>query len=369
MACNLRPGGILFLVPWFKHRLHAFRSATTATRLKTAIQIVMSVKAILVSSLKRPCDGDQECDLDRDYLDRERDFYCDYQYGDAEPLLAKSLNKKEVIEVIVDNHQTLPSVPSSEGIAIRDGGDKLLPRRLPVIMSSAPSFVCHIPTSAGHNIQCLPLPSSISRRSSCILLDGPIDTIITALCDLIGVATDVADMSTASLTAQPEVCADDWLTFWPSLEDLDSRPWLYEAFRQKAPKVLGGSTRDLRYLFKLSTSTFTLAPDKFPDVFYKGNLMFLESTVMVTPLQIQSQRVVTSFLLGLLLSLFSPFLTDGSGRNQRAQHFCHYLFNRGPVKCYFRSLLQAFSVAVIVSGRSDPVRRIVEVLSTMPHTW
>jgi serine/threonine-protein kinase RIM15 len=56
------------------------------------------------------------------------------------------------------------------------------------------------------NIQCLPLPSSISRRSSCILLDGPIDTIITTLCDLIGVATDVADMSTASLTAQPEVC-------------------------------------------------------------------------------------------------------------------------------------------------------------------
>jgi hypothetical protein len=58
----------------------------TATRLKTAIQIEMSVKAILVSSLKRPCDGDQECDLDHDYLDWERDFYCDYQYGDAEPL-------------------------------------------------------------------------------------------------------------------------------------------------------------------------------------------------------------------------------------------------------------------------------------------
>ncbi|KAG1752641.1 RIM15, signal transduction response regulator [Suillus paluster] len=52
----------------------------------------------------------------------------------------------------------------------------------------------------------VPPPSSVNRRSSRILLDEPIDPIMTALYDLIGVATDVAEMSTAQLTAQPKVC-------------------------------------------------------------------------------------------------------------------------------------------------------------------
>lgn len=53
----------------------------------------------------------------------------------------------------------------------------------------------------------VPPPSSINRRSSRILLDDPIiDPIMTALYDLIGVATDVTEMSTAQLTAQPKVC-------------------------------------------------------------------------------------------------------------------------------------------------------------------
>lgn len=54
--------------------------------------------------------------------------------------------------------------------------------------------------------EAIPPPSSINRRSSRILVDDPIDPIMTALYDLIGVATDVTDMSTASLTAQPKVC-------------------------------------------------------------------------------------------------------------------------------------------------------------------
>ncbi|TRM67617.1 hypothetical protein BD626DRAFT_479309 [Schizophyllum amplum] len=48
--------------------------------------------------------------------------------------------------------------------------------------------------------------SSNNRRSSRILLDDPIDPIMTALYDLIGVATEIIDMSVAQLTAQPKVC-------------------------------------------------------------------------------------------------------------------------------------------------------------------
>ncbi|KAL1747482.1 hypothetical protein HDZ31DRAFT_31849 [Schizophyllum fasciatum] len=48
--------------------------------------------------------------------------------------------------------------------------------------------------------------ASNNRRSSRILLDDPIDPIMTALYDLIGVATEIIDMSVAQLTAQPKVC-------------------------------------------------------------------------------------------------------------------------------------------------------------------
>ncbi|KAH7887614.1 RIM15, signal transduction response regulator [Phlebopus sp. FC_14] len=51
-----------------------------------------------------------------------------------------------------------------------------------------------------------PMTSSINRRSSRILVDDPVDPIMSALYDLIGVATDVTEMSATQLTAQPKVC-------------------------------------------------------------------------------------------------------------------------------------------------------------------
>ncbi|KAF7301813.1 Serine/threonine protein [Mycena indigotica] len=44
------------------------------------------------------------------------------------------------------------------------------------------------------------------RRSSRILVDDPIDPIMTALYELIAVATDVMEMSVQQLTAQPKIC-------------------------------------------------------------------------------------------------------------------------------------------------------------------
>lgn len=60
-------------------------------------------------------------------------------------------------------------------------------------------------TTHGSFSDVLPV-STINRRSSRILVDDPIDPIMTALYDLIGVATDVTEMSVAQLTAQSKVC-------------------------------------------------------------------------------------------------------------------------------------------------------------------
>ncbi|KXN83737.1 Serine/threonine-protein kinase cek1 [Leucoagaricus sp. SymC.cos] len=48
--------------------------------------------------------------------------------------------------------------------------------------------------------------ATINRRSSRILIDDPVDPIMSALYDLIGVATDIIDMTVAQLTAQPKIC-------------------------------------------------------------------------------------------------------------------------------------------------------------------
>ncbi|KAJ4481722.1 hypothetical protein C8J55DRAFT_474179 [Lentinula edodes] len=48
--------------------------------------------------------------------------------------------------------------------------------------------------------------SSSNRRSSRILIDDPVDPIMTTLYELIGVATDITDMSVTQITAQPKCC-------------------------------------------------------------------------------------------------------------------------------------------------------------------
>ncbi|PPQ67817.1 hypothetical protein CVT26_007064 [Gymnopilus dilepis] len=47
--------------------------------------------------------------------------------------------------------------------------------------------------------------SAFNRRSSRILVDDPVDPIMTALYEIIGVATDVTEMTVAQLTAQPKI--------------------------------------------------------------------------------------------------------------------------------------------------------------------
>ncbi|KAJ7684022.1 hypothetical protein B0H17DRAFT_1073288 [Mycena rosella] len=49
-------------------------------------------------------------------------------------------------------------------------------------------------------------PPPNPRRSSRILVDDPVDPIMSALYDIIGVATDITDMSIQQLTAQPKIC-------------------------------------------------------------------------------------------------------------------------------------------------------------------
>ncbi|KAL5488012.1 RIM15 [Sanghuangporus weigelae] len=49
--------------------------------------------------------------------------------------------------------------------------------------------------------------SSPNRRSSRILVDDPVDPIMTTLYEIIGVCTDIQEMSISQLTAQPKLCS------------------------------------------------------------------------------------------------------------------------------------------------------------------
>ena len=49
-------------------------------------------------------------------------------------------------------------------------------------------------------------PDTGNRRSSRIIVDDPVDPIMSTLYEIIGVATDVVDMSINQLTAQPKLC-------------------------------------------------------------------------------------------------------------------------------------------------------------------
>lgn len=51
-------------------------------------------------------------------------------------------------------------------------------------------------------------PPPANRRSSRILVDDPVDPIMSALYEIISVATDITDMSVTQLTSQPKVCAN-----------------------------------------------------------------------------------------------------------------------------------------------------------------
>lgn len=63
-----------------------------------------------------------------------------------------------------------------------------------------------VPGHAGFSDYGSSTGSNSNRRSSRILVDTPIDPIMTALYDIISVATDVTEMTVAQLTAQPKIC-------------------------------------------------------------------------------------------------------------------------------------------------------------------
>ncbi|KAL7282326.1 hypothetical protein ACG7TL_003796 [Trametes sanguinea] len=107
--------------------------------------------------------------------------------------------------------------PRKQGESSRSGqwaGQSLASRRL--------SRTIHIPVRpprSGHSSRSTsrsrsPLPRSSyaesstnsNRRSSRILVDDPVDPIMTTLYEIIAVATDVLDMSINQLTANPKVC-------------------------------------------------------------------------------------------------------------------------------------------------------------------
>ncbi|EJD01403.1 uncharacterized protein FOMMEDRAFT_147936 [Fomitiporia mediterranea MF3/22] len=64
-----------------------------------------------------------------------------------------------------------------------------------------------LPASSRHGFSENAASTSPNRRSSRILVDDPVDPIMTTLYEIIGVATDIQEMSISQLTAQPKVCS------------------------------------------------------------------------------------------------------------------------------------------------------------------
>ena len=104
-----------------------------------------------------------------------------------------------------------PPTVSSPPITWSNSGGSAVSRRL--------SRSIHIPTrparsgqssrSASRSRSPLPRPTHEElkhRRSSRILIDDPVDPIMSTLYEIIGVATDVIEMSVNQLTAQPKIC-------------------------------------------------------------------------------------------------------------------------------------------------------------------
>lgn len=129
--------------------------------------------------------------------------------GTSSPALSAMTSPTPPPEVVSPRKQ-------SSAAATRDwSGQTLANRRL--------SRTIHIPTrpvrsgassrSTSRSRSPLPRPhhvdqSNNNRRSSRILVDDPVDPIMTTLYEIIGVAQDVQEMSLNQLTAQPKVCEE-----------------------------------------------------------------------------------------------------------------------------------------------------------------
>ncbi|KAF8192467.1 hypothetical protein BJ912DRAFT_962074 [Pholiota molesta] len=118
----------------------------------------------------------------------------------------------------------LSSSVSSSAIASSPASSTILLPDAPITRKQPPPPASTTPTQSGQSSRSTsrsrsPLPplsshpsfseyalnSSLNRRSSRILVDDPVDPIMTALYEIIGVATDVTETTIAQLTAQPKI--------------------------------------------------------------------------------------------------------------------------------------------------------------------
>ena len=103
-----------------------------------------------------------------------------------------------------------PSV-TSPPIAWSNSGGSAVSRRLSrsIHIPARPAKSGQSSRSASRSRSPLPRPTNEElkhRRSSRILIDDPVDPIMSTLYEIIGVATDVIEMSVNQLIAQPKIC-------------------------------------------------------------------------------------------------------------------------------------------------------------------
>ncbi|KAJ7498760.1 hypothetical protein FB451DRAFT_1202930 [Mycena latifolia] len=122
--------------------------------------------------------------------------------------------------ILLPDAPPLTRKPAAAGAPTSWGNQGIPSRRLSrtIHIPNRPSLSGHSSRSTSRSRSPLPPMSSHAsfseynnpppnnRRSSRILVDDPVDPIMSALYDIISVATDITDMSVQQLTAQPKIC-------------------------------------------------------------------------------------------------------------------------------------------------------------------
>ncbi|KAI6047447.1 RIM15, signal transduction response regulator [Pisolithus marmoratus] len=179
-------------------------------------RVINSITTFFEEKLR---EGEQDRDID--YRDRDRDVDRDSQQNTLHSTPPSSSGPSPVIPNSSLSTTTSPRRQSNAVHPVVWPSQSLSSRRLSrAIQIPARSGRSTAQSSRSTSRSRSPLPpapihsnfsdavtsASVNRRSSRILIDDPIDPIMSALYELIGVATDVTEMSTAQLTAQPKIC-------------------------------------------------------------------------------------------------------------------------------------------------------------------
>ncbi|KIO12622.1 hypothetical protein M404DRAFT_685902 [Pisolithus tinctorius Marx 270] len=185
-------------------------------------QVIYSITSLF----EERCEGEQNGDID--HHDRDKDVDRGSQHSDFD----------DVRELFAVTRPASPADDSAYDVKCDYRHSRQLSRspsslRVPSGSSTAKDSTSESPSlfPPTTNRGSAATSTSVNRTSSPILINDPTDPLIFALYGLIGIATDVTEMSIAQLEAQPNICVplvrrvQDIGNTWDHYPDRPGRRW------------------------------------------------------------------------------------------------------------------------------------------------